>query len=165
MSKWPTSVSSYFEPETIFTSSGDNVRKEYCLAVGKDGRQFLKEIREYDISDYINSFAAGCDMSIILNKLQAGLIPTDFNENHVVDLTIMPKSVVDALTSLKEFKSQFANFDPELQAVFGYDPDVFINSFVNGQLSDVLARFNDTKKSDPPEPDSPEPDPPVLNSD
>lgn len=152
--KWKTMYDSYNDPEPVFSCPGNTMRPEFKLSVGKDGRKCLTKIRDIDISAYINSFAPGCDMAVILNKLQAGLISTGFDEKNCVDLSMMPKDVVDAMQKTREFKNQFSEFPLEVQELFNYDPNLFIQSFVDGSLEDAL---NTLKPAEPiPEP-TPEP--------
>lgn len=141
---WSNMYDAYFNPVDVSTPSGELTRKEFALAVDKSGRKCLREIREYDISDYINSFAPGCDMSVILNKLDAGLIPKGFDDRHCVDLTMMPHDIVDALSSLRTFRTQFADLDDRVQAMFGYDADAFINALINDQLPDAMFATDNT---------------------
>lgn len=154
--KWLTMYDTYFHPAEVSSAAGETTRAEYVLSVGKDGRKCLSKVRDVDISAEINSYAPGCDMAVILNKLQAGLIPTDYDESNCVDLTVLPKDVVEAMQKTREFRDQFSDFPEEVQKLFQYDPNVFMQSFIDGSLSDALA----TLKT--PEPDSkpdPEPDP------
>ena len=154
--KWLTMYDTYFHPAEVSTAVGDTTRAEYVLSVGKDGRKCLSKVRDVDISAEINSYAPGCDMAVILNKLQAGLIPTDYDESNCVDLTVLPKDVVEAMQKTREFRDQFSDFPEEVQRLFQYDPNVFMQSFIDGSLSDALATLK-TPEPDP-EPD-PKPDP------
>ena len=94
----------YENPVSVESNPGTATREEFKLSVGKDGRKCLTKIRDIDISAYINSYAPGCDMAVILDKLQAGLISTDFDEKNCVDLSLIPKDVVDAMQ--KNLKKQ-----------------------------------------------------------
>ncbi len=158
--KWRTMYDSYMDPEPVASCPGNTMRPEFKLSVGKDGRKCLTKIRDVDISAYINSFAPGCDMAVILNKLQAGLIPTGFDEQNCVDLSMLPKDVVDAMQKTREFKNQFSDFPLEVQELFNYDPNLFIQSFVDGSLEDILGTL---KPADLPadSPADPPVDPPV----
>lgn len=154
--KWLTMYDTYFHPAEVSSAAGETTRAEYVLSVGKDGRKCLSKVRDVDISAEINSYAPGCDMAVILNKLQAGLIPTDYDESNCVDLTVLPKDVVEAMQKTREFRDQFSDFPDEVQKLFGYDPNVFMQSFIDGSLSDALA----TLKTPEPDPEpKPEPDP------
>ena len=157
--KWKTMYDAYNTPDPVSSCPGNTMRPEFKLSVGKDGRKCLTKIRDIDIAAYINSFAPGCDMAIILNKLQAGLIPTGFDEKNCVDLSMMPKDVVDAMQKTREFKNQFSDFPPEVQELFNYDPNLFIQSFVDGSLEDALVTL---KPANPPAnpPADPSLDPP-----
>lgn len=154
--KWLTMYDTYFHPAEVSSAAGETTRAEYVLSVGKDGRKCLSKVRDVDISAEINSYAPGCDMAVILNKLQAGLIPTDYDESNCVDLTVLPKDVVEAMQKTREFRDQFSDFPEEVQKLFQYDPNVFMQSFIDGSLSDALATLK-TPEPDP-EPD-PKPDP------
>lgn len=154
--KWLTMYDTYFHPAEVSSAAGETTRAEYVLSVGKDGRKCLSKVRDVDISAEINSYAPGCDMAVILNKLQAGLIPTDYDESNCVDLTVFPKDVVEAMQKTREFRDQFSDFPEEVQKLFQYDPNVFMQSFIDGSLSDALATLK-TPEPDP-KPDS-EPDP------
>lgn len=158
--KWLTMYDTYFHPAEVSSAAGETTRAEYVLSVGKDGRKCLSKVRDVDISAEINSYAPGCDMAVILNKLQAGMIPTDYDESNCVDLSVLPKDVVEAMQKTREFRDQFSEFPEEVQKLFQYDPNLFIQSFIDGSLSDALATIG-TPKPDP-EPDSnpdPKPDP------
>ena len=144
--KWLTMFDTYFHPAEVCSAAGETTRAEYVLSVGKDGRKCLSKVRDVDISAEINSYAPGCDMAVILNKLQSGLIPTDFNDSNCVDLTLLPKDVVEAMQKTREFRDQFSDFPEEVQKLFQYDPNVFVQSFVDGSLSDALATL---KSSEP----------------
>lgn len=136
---WKTMFDTFFDPVEVSTPAGDETRAEYVLSVGKDGRKCLSKVRDVDISAEINSYAPGCDMAVILNKLQAGLISTDYDESNCVDLTVLPKDVVEAMQKTREFRDQFSDFPEEVQKLFQYDPNVFMQSFIDGSLSDALA--------------------------
>lgn len=156
--KWLTMYDVYENPVPVESNSGTATREEYKLSVGKDGRKCLTKIRDIDISAYINSYAPGCDMAVILDKLQAGLISTDFDEKNCVDLSMMPKDVVDAMQKTRQFRESFSEFPPEVQELFNYDSNLFIQSFLDGSLDSAL---DSLRKPDPkldPKPD-PKPDP------
>ena len=148
--KWLTMYDVYFHPAEVSSVAGETTRAEFVLSVGKDGRKCLSKVRDVDISAEINSYAPGCDMAVILNKLQAGLIPTDYDESNCVDLTLLPKDVVEAVQKTREFRDQFSDFPVEVQKLFSYDPNVFMQSFIDGSLSDALA----TLKTSEPNPES-----------
>lgn len=152
--KWLTMYDTYFHPAEVSSAAGETTRAEYVLSVGKDGRKCLSKVRDVDISAEINSYAPGCDMAVILNKLQAGLIPTDYDESNCVDLSVLPKDVVEAMQKTREFRDQFSDFPLEVQKLFQYDPNVFIQSFIDGSLSDALATLQkpDSNSESKPEP-------------
>lgn len=147
--KWLTMYDVYENPVPVESNPGTATREEYKLSVGKDGRKCLTKIRDIDISAYINSYAPGCDMAVILDKLQAGLISTDFDEKNCVDLSLMPKDVVDAMQKTRQFREQFSEFPSEVQKLFGYDSNLFIQSFLDGSLDSALATLQKPKPSDP----------------
>ncbi len=152
--KWLTMYDVYENPVPVESNPGTATREEYKLSVGKDGRKCLTKIRDIDISAYINSYAPGCDMAVILDKLQAGLISTDFDEKNCVDLSMMPKDVVDAMQRTRQFRESFSEFPPEVQELFNYDSNLFIQSFLDGSLDSAL----DSLRKPDPKPD-PNPDP------
>lgn len=143
--KWLTMYDVYENPVPVESNPGTATREEYKLSVGKDGRKCLTKIRDVDISAYINSFAPGCDMAVILDKLQAGLISTDFDEKNCVDLSMMPKDVVDAMQKARQFRESFSDFPPEVQELFNYDSNLFIQSFLDGSLDSA---FDSLRKPD-----------------
>lgn len=155
--KWLTMYDVYENPVLMESNPGTATREEYKLSVGKDGRKCLTKIRDIDISAYINSYAPGCDMAVILNKLQAGLISTDFDEHNCVDLSMMPRDVVDAMQKTRQFRESFADFPEEVQKLFNYDSNLFIQSFLDGSLDSALDSLN-KQKPDSQKPDSQEPD-------
>lgn len=144
--KWLTMYDVYEDPVPVESNPGTATREEFKLSVGKDGRKCLTKIRDIDISAYINSFAPGCDMAVILDKLQAGLISTDFDEKNCVDLSLIPKDVVDAMQKTRQFREQFSEFPPEVQELFNYDCNLFIQSFLDGSLDSALDTL---RKPDP----------------
>lgn len=146
--KWLTMYDVYENPVPVESNPGLATREEYKLSVGKDGRKCLTKIRDIDISAYINSYAPGCDMAVILDKLQAGLISTDFDEKNCVDLSLIPKDVVDAMQKTRQFREQFSEFSPEVQQLFNYDPNLFIQSFLDGSLDSALATLQKPKPAD-----------------
>lgn len=150
--KWLTMFDSYFEPVPVESNPGTATREEFKLSVGKDGRKCLTKIRDVDISAYINSYAPGCDMAVILDKLQAGLISSDFGEKNCVDLSMMPRDVVDAMQKTRQFRESFSEFPSEVQELFNYDSNLFIQSFLDGSLDSALATLN--KPEPEPEPES-----------
>lgn len=157
--KWLTMYDTYNDPVPVETCPGTTTRVEYKLSVGKDGRKCLTKIRDIDISAYINSYAPGCDMAVILDKLQAGLISTQFDEHNCVDLSMMPKDVVDAMQKTREFRESFADFPEEVQKLFNYDSNLFIQSLLDGSLDSALASLK-KPESDASAPESkPEPKP------
>lgn len=155
--KWLTMYDVYENPVPVESNPGTATREEYKLSVGKDGRKCLTKIRDIDISAYINSYAPGCDMAVILNKLQAGLISTDFDEHNCVDLSMMPRDVVDAMQKTRQFRESFSDFPEEVQKLFDYDSNLFIQSFLDGSLDSALDSLN-KQKPDSQKPDSQKPD-------
>ena len=155
--KWLTMYDVYENPVPVESNPGTATREEYKLSVGKDGRKCLTKIRDIDISAYINSFASGCDMAVILDKLQAGLISTDFDEKNCVDLSMMPKDVVDAMQKTRQFRESFSEFPSEVQELFNYDSNLFIQSFLDGSLDSALDSLRKPDPKSDPEPD-PKPD-------
>lgn len=158
--KWLTMYDVYENPVSVESNPGTATREEYKLSVGKDGRKCLTKIRDVDISAYINSFAPGCDMAVILDKLQAGLISTDFDEKNCVDLSMMPKDVVDAMQKTRQFRESFSEFPPEVQELFNYDSNLFIQSFLDGSLDSALDSLRKPDPNPDPKPD-PKPDPDI----
>lgn len=156
--KWLTMYDVYENPVPVESNPGTATREEYKLSVGKDGRKCLTKIRDIDISAYINSYAPGCDMAVILDKLQAGLISTDFDEKNCVDLSLMPKDVVDAMQRTRQFRESFSEFPPEVQELFNYDSNLFIQSFLDGSLDSALDSLRKPDPKPDPHPD-PNPDP------
>lgn len=154
--KWLTMYDVYENPVPVESNPGTATRGEYKLSVAKDGRKCLTKIRDIDISAYINSFAPGCDMAVILDKLQAGLISTDFDEKNCVDLSMMPKDVVDAMQKTRQFRESFSEFPSEVQELFNYDSNLFIQSFLDGSLDSAL---DSLRKSDPNPDTKPDPKP------
>lgn len=152
--KWLTMYDAYVNPVPVQSNPGTATREEYKLSVGKDGRKCLTKIRDIDISAYINSFAPGCDMAVILDKLQAGLISTDFDEKNCVDLSLMPKDVVDAMQKTRQFRESFSDFPPEVQELFNYDSNLFIQSFLDGSLDSALDSLRKPNLEPDSEPDS-----------
>lgn len=152
--KWLTMYDTFFEPVPVATNPGTATREEFKLSVGKDGRKCLTKIRDVDISAYINSYAPGCDMAVILGKLQAGLISPDFDEKNCVDLSMMPRDVVDAMQKTRQFRESFSEFPSEVQELFNYDSNLFIQSFLDGSLDSALATLSKPKLDDP-KPDDP----------
>jgi hypothetical protein len=156
--KWLTMFDTFFEPVPVATNPGSSTREEFKLSVGKDGRKCLTKIRDVDISAYINSYAPGCDMAVILDKLQAGLISTDFDEKNCVDLSMIPRDVVDAMQKTRQFRESFAEFPSEVQELFNYDSNLFIQSFLDGSLDSALATLSKPKLDSDPDP-IPDPEP------
>ena len=156
--KWLTMFDAYFEPVPVESNPGTATREEFKLSVGKDGRKCLTKIRDVDISAYINSYAPGCDMAVILDKLQAGLISSDFDEKNCVDLSLMPRDVVDAMQKTREFRESFSEFPSEVQELFNYDSNLFIQSFLDGSLDGALASLNKPEPKPEPKP-QPKPEP------
>lgn len=151
--KWLTMYDVYENPVSVESNPGTATREEYKLSVGKDGRKCLTKIRDIDISAYINSYAPGCDMAVILDKLQAGLISTDFDEKNCVDLSMMPKDVVDAMQRTRQFRESFSEFAPEVQELFNYDSNLFIQSFLDGSLDSALDSLRKPDSKPDPNPD------------
>lgn len=151
--KWLTMYDVYNDPVPVETCPGTTTREEFKLSVGKDGRKCLTKIRDIDISAYINSYAPGCDMAVILDKLQAGLISTTFDEHNCVDLSMMPQDVVDAMQKTREFRESFAEFPDEVQKLFDYDSNLFIQSFLDGSLDSALATLQKPEPDPEPKPD------------
>ena len=155
--KWLTMYDVYENPVPVESNPGTVTREEFKLSVGKDGRKCLTKIRDIDISAYINSFAPGCDMAVILDKLQAGLISTEFDEKNCIDLSIMLQDVVDAMQKTRQFRESFSEFPSEVQKLFNYDSNLFIQSFLDGNLESALATLNN-QKPDNQKPDNQKPD-------
>lgn len=157
--KWLTMFDAFFEPVPVESNPGTATREEFKLSVGKDGRKCLTKIRDVDIAAYINSYAPGCDMAVILDKLQAGLISSDFDEKNCVDLSMMPRDVVDAMQKTRQFRESFAEFPSEVQELFDYDSNLFIQSFLDGSLDSALATLSKPKPDDPVPDPKPDPEP------
>ena len=153
--KWLTMYDVYVNPVPVESNPGTVTREEFKLSVAKDGRKCLTKIRDIDISAYINSFAPGCDMAVILDKLQAGLISTDFDEKNCIDLSLMPRDVVDAMQKTRQFRESFSDFPTEVQELFNYDSNLFIQSFLDGSLDSALdsLRKPDLKSDSKPDTD------------
>ena len=152
--KWLTMYDVYENPVPVESNPGTATREEYKLSVGKDGRKCLTKIRDIDISAYINSYAPGCDMAVILDKLQAGLISTDFDEHNCVDLSMMLRDVVDAMQKTRQFRESFSEFPSEVQELFNYDSNLFIQSFLDGSLDSALDSLRKPDSKPDTKPDS-----------
>lgn len=69
----------------------------------------------------------------------------------------MPKDVVDAMQKTRQFRDQFSEFPPEVQELFGYDSNLFIQSFLDGSLDSALATLQQPQSPEPKPGPKPEP--------
>lgn len=52
----------------LFSSSGENQRKQYVWAKNKEGKEYLQETESIDIQGEIESYADECDIKNIVRK-------------------------------------------------------------------------------------------------
>lgn len=70
----------------------------------KDGKPIIRTVKKIDNFQMINSYADSCDMSVILNKLASGIIPSGFDETDCADIADIPNNFADAINVVKKGK-------------------------------------------------------------
>lgn len=132
----------------------------YCFQYDKEtGRKVLCKDKEIDFQDEIQMFERDCNIYNVINRYCYGdLNALNQVQSTFVDMTVVPKTMMDALNISLKMQNQFNALKPEIRAEFNNDFSQFVASFSNGKIKGVFEKFapkadnsSSTKESEVPE--------------
>lgn len=127
-----------FDEHARFEScSGSEFVPTYELGFGDNGCQELIQTGTLNIYKKIQSFKETTDLATILrnidpvqlNNAVSTLRVEDLDKSAIIDLTMTPSTLGDALNRIKSAENIFNGLPLEVRKEFNYSPQMFIKSF------------------------------------
>lgn len=101
------------------TSPGSHVRKKFVKKVNEDFTEVLIETGETNLHDYINSFADGVSMEMMLRRFQLGDKTALENTQGVyMDTTGMPRDLASAYQMIGKAEAVYAHLPENIRKDF-----------------------------------------------
>ena len=115
-----------FARKGFFTNPGTAIHILYRPVVDKSGVIDLVEDSKENTDEIIQSHAASCDISIILNRCAHGdLSGLNVAKGMYGDFTDMPKTYAEFLQLQIDSNRMFGKLSPDQRAKFEHDPNQF----------------------------------------
>ena len=119
----------YRDPE-IRTNHGERLVDEYKLTYLDDGTETLEKCGKIDVYEKIQSYKDQTDIKAIIDRC---IITQDMRELYktegfYADMTIMPKSRIEALKSIAEAQNVWNKLPAEVKEKFDSDMNKFFAS-------------------------------------
>lgn len=129
----PKFFSAYNTPELIATNPGDKYQIQYALT-----DEGLVETGKIDLDEYINSFAAECDINVILTKYLNGDISVlNKSAGTYADVSNIPTDVHQMYNIINYSEAVYANLTNDQKAAFNNDYETFLQAMQNiGEVGD-----------------------------
>lgn len=120
----------YRDKALDYTNPGSRLVDQYKLSYLDDGTETLEVCGKIDVYEKIQSYKDQTDIKAIIDRC---IITGDMREMYkqegfYADMTIMPKSRIDALKSLAEAKNVWAQLPADLKEKFDNDVSKFFAS-------------------------------------
>lgn len=112
------------------TCSGDRLNPEYKLQINDDGSEELVVTGYVDTYEMIQSHADSVDLKAIIARCTSSGDMSELyqNEGFYADMTIMPKTRVEALQAIAEAENVWAKMPKEAKEKFDNDVNKFFAS-------------------------------------
>lgn len=111
----------------VFATVGDPLVKQYVAERDSDGVLLLNEAGGHDLYADIQSYAASCDLQVIVNRYFNG-DPGALSRVQGVyaDLDGMPDNIHEVYNLMQRAQVDFGSLPVDIQAKFGNDPMQFL---------------------------------------
>lgn len=109
-----------FLEKRIYNESGSGLRPTFKLMYsGKTNALELKQTGVEDFQAYIESFAAGCDLNVIINKIRNGDVG-QLNQTTGIygDFTQMPQTLAEVLQIRLDAENMYNNLPDDVRSGF-----------------------------------------------
>lgn len=113
-----------FLQKRIFNETGRSLRPTYKLMYsGKTNALELVQTGEENFQDYIESFASGCDLNVIVNKIKMGDLSQLNKTNGMYgDFTGFPQTLAEVLQIRLDAENVYNNLPDDVRNNFdGFD--------------------------------------------
>lgn len=125
--------------EHFHLSSGNPIMKKYTPEYDKQGNLQLVESGEHDLYSEIQSYAAGTDLALILNRYFNG-DPAALSrvQGAYMDVSAMPTNIHEAMTLMQNARSDFETLPVDIKAKFANDPNQFLATLGTAEWFDKM---------------------------
>lgn len=113
--------------QRVFAASGDPTVVQYVAERDADGILQLNEAGSHDLYQDIQSYAASCDLQVIINRYFNGDPGALARVQGVyADLDGMPDNIHEVYNLMQRAQADFGSLPADIQAKFGNDPMQFL---------------------------------------
>lgn len=127
--------------ELIYSNPGDEIRIDYAPRVQPDGTIELEPSGKFNLQEWYNSQAAGCDMHLIVQRYLSGDTDVLSRVQGVgFDATAYPKTYAEMLQRVIDGQRLFDSLPPDVRR--DYDND-FNQFFAAAGADDFYTRLMD----------------------
>lgn len=125
--------------ERFFSGSGSPEVQEYRPMYDSDGVLQLEPTKMHDLYADIQSYAASCDLQMIINRYFNG-DPAVLNRVQGVyaDISQMPDSIHGVYNLMEQARADFGALPADIKERFGNDPMRFIASLGTPEWRDAM---------------------------
>lgn len=166
MAKVVKFYSSYNEPETICSPTGDGYENEYELKIDNGMEVLVKQKDRKNLQAQIDASKDSCDIAKIIEKYVITGDESLINEKETFfgDFTKAPKSLIEAQNQLLEAQRSFDKLSPEIKGLYHNNIYEFINDdsfeskiiemyekkkgYIRSDMPDVSTPINNDVKSE-----------------
>lgn len=115
--------------QRVYAASGDPIVKQFVAERDADGILQLNEAGSHDLYQDIQSYAASCDLQVIINRYFNGDPGALARVQGVyADLVGMPDNIHEVYNLMQRAQADFGSLPADIQAKFGNDPMQFLAS-------------------------------------
>lgn len=141
----------YKHSQTKPNRVGQKIVPEYVLSVDDNGCEVLVPCGKRNLYQFIQSSKDSCDLTTILNHLDArevnGMITTfkynDLKDAGLIDLSHAPKSLGDMHNICMHGEHLFNGLDLEIRKEFNFSTEKFVRSIGTKEFDDIMKKFAD----------------------
>ena len=125
--------------DIIYSNPGEQMRIDYSPKVNKDGTIDLVESGKFDLQEWYNSQAEGCDMHLIVSRYLAGDHDVLSRVQGVsFDATSYPKTYAEMLQKVIDGQRLFDSLPPDVRKDYNNDFNQFFAAASSDGFYDEL---------------------------
>lgn len=137
-----------FAEKRIYSNPGSRVRPVYKLMYsGKTNALELERVGEEDFQEYIESFAAGCDINVIIEKIKHGDV-SQLNASPGIfgDFSDMPQSLAEFMQVRLDAEANYNSLPDSVRSKFDSFEDYMGSAGSKDWFEKLGVRFEEEVK-------------------
>ena len=135
-------------PEPPIQSSGSDYEDEFIEEIGEDGKIQLVKIGEHNVYADHQVDLESTKIENILHAVAMGdLSALQKREAMYVDVTNMPKTLMEAQNIVIKAKQEFYNMPLEVRKEFDNSPEKYVSEMGTQEFLDKMAPYNEKMKN------------------